>query len=110
MRDLISREAALQEVLFRCNQEIAKYRTMHRALGNVGRAAYDGVKAVPAVDAAPVVHGRWELHGNDDDCELSYFCSNCHSSYDEDCFYDHNRYAPYRYCPNCDAKMDREEV
>ena len=58
------------------------------------------------VDAVEVVHGKWELHGNDDDCGCSYFCSNCHNSYDEDWFYMHGQYRHFKYCPNCGAKMD----
>ena len=53
MDDLISRADALNTILFSCNQEITKFKTMRHALGNVGRAAFDSVKALPAVDAAP---------------------------------------------------------
>lgn len=58
------------------------------------------------IEAEPVRHGRWELHGNDDDCGCSYFCSECHKSYDEDWFYTHGEYTPFKCCPNCTAKMD----
>ena len=61
---------------------------------------------MPTVDAVEVVHGRWELHGNDDDCGCSYFCSNCHDSYDEEWFYVHGQYRHWNHCPNCGAKMD----
>ena len=70
------------------------------------RDLLDLICSTETVDAAPVVHGRWELHGNDDDCGCSYFCSNCHKSHDEDYFYAHGQYIPYHYCPNCGAKMD----
>lgn len=68
----------------------------------------EAIKAAPAVDAVPAVHARWELHGNDDDCSSSYFCTNCGSGYDEELFYDHEHYAPYLFCPHCSAKMDLE--
>ena len=64
------------------------------------------IGTAPTVDAGEVVHGRWELHGNDDDCGCSYFCSNCHESYEEDWFYVHGQYRHLNYCPNCGAKMD----
>jgi hypothetical protein len=64
------------------------------------------MEEAPAVDAVEVVHGRWELHGNDDDCGCSYFCSNCHNSYDEEWFYVHGQYRHWNYCPKCGAKMD----
>ena len=65
---------------------------------------------VEAADVAPVVHGRWELHGNDDDCGCSYFCSNCGANYDEDWFYNHGQFVPFKGCPNCFARMDLEEM
>ena len=64
------------------------------------------IEDAPTVDAVEVVHGRWELHGNDDDCGCSYFCSNCHESCDEDWFYVHGEYRHLNYCQNCGAKMD----
>lgn len=64
----------------------------------------------PTIEAEPVRHGRWELHGNDDDCGCSYFCSECHKSYDEDWFYTHGEYIPFKCCPNCGAKMEKEEA
>lgn len=56
------------------------------------------VQKAPVVDAAPVVHGRWELV---DAAEPQrYGCSNC------SCL---SWYGTYRYCPSCGAKMDLEE-
>lgn len=51
----------------------------------------------PAVDAVPVVHGRWlnnGIHGS-----VLCRCSECH--------YDAAAYS-FRYCPMCGAKMDEE--
>jgi len=50
-------------------------------------------------------YGKWELHGNDDDCGSSYFCSNCGKSYDEDWFYIHGEYTEWNFCPNCGTDM-----
>ena len=61
----------------------------------------------PAADVAPVRHGRWELHGNDDDLSASYFCSLCGWNIDEYEYLDH--FSHFRYCPNCGAKMDGTE-
>lgn len=52
---------------------------------------------VPAVDAAPVVHGLWiyfNVAGND-----LYQCS--------ECFHWVDARSDRNYCPNCGAKMDR---
>lgn len=57
---------------------------------------------LPAADAAPVVHGRWEPCF-DENCKCRWGfgkCSNCGQEY-----YAHSiNY--YKYCPNCGAKMD----
>lgn len=55
--------------------------------------------AFPAADVAPVVHGRW-LCG--DYYDIGDVCSKC----DWDSQMTH---PSYRYCPNCGAKMDKEE-
>ncbi len=61
-------------------------------------SAYD-VIMLPAADVAPVRHGRW-LYG--DYYDIGDVCSEC----DWDSQMTH---PPYRYCPNCGAKMDKEE-
>lgn len=61
-------------------------------------SAYD-VIMLPAADVAPVVHGRW-LYG--DYYDIGDVCSECD--------WDSQMTRPsYRYCPNCGAKMDKEE-
>lgn len=52
----------------------------------------------PTVDAAPVVHGRWDLVDREE--PQRYGCSKC------SCL---SWYGTYRYCPNCGARMDLEE-
>lgn len=59
----------------------------------------EAIKATPAADVAPVVHGRW-LYG--DYYDIGDVCSEC----DWDSQMTH---PSYRYCPNCGAKMDKEE-
>lgn len=62
----------------------------------------DGVRFAPAVDAEPVVHGRWipenETWGR-------MICSECkvEASIDAE---DAGLYNLSNYCPNCGAKMD----
>lgn len=52
------------------------------------------IEAIPAADVAPVVHGWWFDAGS-----LSCRCSVCGCKSNKE----------YNYCPNCGAKMDREE-
>jgi len=61
----------------------------------------DLVNGIPAVDAMPVVHGRWKESKCLDEC--FWICSNCG-------FPSEALAAPklYKFCPNCGAKMDKE--
>ena len=84
--DLISRGSLKKEMLFCLNQEITKYKTMRRALGNVGRVAIECVEEVPAVDAEVVVRCRDCKHrGIATECPMCY----TEDSYDEDYGYDY---------------------
>lgn len=58
---------------------------------------YDYIKNAPAVDAAPVVHGRWI---SQDSTYTKYQCSACK---------ERNFDGVGRYCPNCGAKMDLDK-
>ena len=58
---------------------------------------YSQIKDLPAVDAAPVVHGRWVYEHGD---PVMIPCSVCG--------YQVFRYNNTRCCPNCGAKMDGE--
>lgn len=60
------------------------------------------VKAQPAADVAPVVHGRWEQ-----DADGDWYCTNCNEVV---AICESGRERTYRkpYCPNCGAKMDLE--
>ena len=92
MDDLISRAAAIDAVL---NDE--------RIERNYGDVSPEGVikviESLPAVDAAPVVHGRWIFH--DDDIMPWVECSECGICTDST-----NK---TNYCPNCGVKMDKGE-
>ena len=56
------------------------------------------VKAQPAADVAPVVHGEWLLRH--EGYGHYWECSSCHKN---PCIYVTK---DTRYCPNCGAKMD----
>ena len=59
-----------------------------------------GVDKIPAADVAPVRHGRWEM-------------APCNRVYDMRCsacgFYPGIRFFSSNYCPNCGARMDKED-
>ena len=76
------------------------------AEGAYGYVDAKQIADAPAVDAMPVRHGQWKLHGNDDDLAASFFCSLCGWNMDENEYLD--RWSHLNYCPNCGAKMDEE--
>lgn len=55
----------------------------------------DILRAQPAADVAPVVHGKWVI------CSDGYYpyCSNCREE---------PKGGTSKFCPNCGAKMDKE--
>lgn len=56
---------------------------------------------IPTVDAAPVMHGKWEYIPSDGKFRAILICSKCKKCVGE--------YDRYKFCPNCGAKMDLEE-
>ena len=58
----------------------------------------EAIKAAPAADVAPVVHGRWIADG--DGYHWTYNCSICGW---KDGYPFNER---HNFCPNCGAKMD----
>lgn len=88
MSDLISREAVID--WFRCYGHIDEPIPFETLVSDLR-------DAIPSVDAAPVVHGRW--------IEKSYllgttrYCSECGENYGMP-------HGVFNYCPHCGAKMD----
>lgn len=89
MTEYINREAAIRALLNDAPEQVSYSR----------EDAADCIRYMDAVDVAPVVHGRW-LYG--DYYDIGDVCSEC----DWDSQMTH---PSYRYCPNCGAKMDKEE-
>lgn len=94
MAEYIEREA----VLDLCNTEYQNRLQMFDYCGdtvawNIGSE----IKALPAADVAPVVHGRW-IHYPD--CGVTR-CSHCGWSIEE--------YWESKHCPECGARIDGDE-
>ena len=97
MADLISRAAAIAEI----EEYIEEYSELEPETGyhNLKWCAMEEAKDVlsmlPAVDAAPVVHGNWiECYER----SRHYYCSNCGKVQGIASIV-------MKYCPECGAKM-----
>lgn len=58
---------------------------------------------IPAEDVAPVRHGRW-TDPEDDGGYTSWYCSLCRHP-----IRTIGGYPNWNYCPNCSARMDKED-
>lgn len=88
MDDLISRKALL---------EAAEHNVEFQE-GIVDVYILESILAgMPAVDAAPVVHGRWIFNQE----QWTWDCTNCKGWVGSGV-----RIRGYNFCPNCGAKMD----
>lgn len=85
--DLISRSAAIEQ----CKRHHSDY---------TARSIETGIEAIPAVDAVPVVHGRWILQGFED-CMTR--CSVCNVRAPRN---NHGDMILSTFCWECGAKMD----
>ena len=109
--DLISREALLEAPSEKPMVDVFPNwkdfdSDLRHILCKLGDAFEHEIEAVPAVDAEPVRHGRYEFIGMDMLAGTRSFrfgtCSECKQRINF--AYKHNKY-----CPNCGAKMDLKE-
>lgn len=101
MAEYIEREALLSE--------LAKGTIISSDLYGMGIMsgvdfATKKITAQPAADVAPVVHGRWEPHPHAYGYERCSVCNDCNICGE---WADGKK---WNYCPNCGAKMDKEEI
>lgn len=102
--NLISRAAAIEAI----GERPLNWTDTPRELQAI--SDWDGyiaaLKSVPAVDAVPVVHGRW-LECEDGWGDTHYQCSECGEEWNLDAGTPEEN--DMNYCPNCGAKMDGRE-
>ena len=68
-----------------------------------GEAIIEDLTKFPTADVAEVRHGRWEKQSG------LYSCSECGMTCPYDVQADVIEYWACNYCPNCGAKIDKEE-
>ena len=64
----------------------------------------DDLKSIPSADIEPVRHGHWEFPifaDSDDELDPRVRCSECGGI--------EAAFARWNYCPNCGARMDKED-
>lgn len=91
MSDYIKREDAL-DIILKYFPRSAKKLNIYREINNL-----------PAADVAEVRHGHWEFPiftDNDDVLDPRVKCSKCGKI--------EAAFARWKYCPNCEARMDEE--
>lgn len=100
MSDYIEREAVLAYPI-RKDKCDRKHANEHFILGI--ESVIEFVENLPAADVAPVRHGRWikPVPGDGEN-----YCSVCKS--EQLWFYGYG-YLKSNYCPNCGARMDKED-
>ena len=101
--DLISRAEACECI----GKMIHEYREKgeHALADGMILACRYGIKCLPAVDAMPVVHGRW-IYESEGMGDYSH-CSECGCRVQGGRISDLS--ARYKLCPNCGAIMDKKE-
>lgn len=103
-KEYIEREKALEKVIeVKHHDPELSGVVLHRYIKEID------LKDIPAADVAEVRHGRWTI-AEDDYYGLNIVkCSVCHEEWcfeERDDVFDLN----YHYCPNCGAKMDKEDA
>ena len=97
MDDLISRTALLESFVWECSGECYGCEYEEKEKPYYCKL----IKYAPAIDAAPIVHGRWIDENPNDSLDPRMRCSICGVV---EC-----SFVRWRYCPNCGAKMDEKQ-
>ena len=103
MSDYIEREAVLAYPI-RKDKCDRKHANEHFILGI--ESVIEFVENLPAADVAPVRHGRWMTT---DAYPHHLYCSVCYKTYAKNAKWVNELDLPTNYCPNCGARMDKED-
>lgn len=99
MAEYIDRDAVYTAFANACTDVLERASEIYYIAGFSYEHVIEILDNIPAVDVAPVRHGRWGTHSDRPD---SLICSVCN------CGFDMWKHDPHNYCPNCGAKMDEE--
>lgn len=104
MTEYITKEAAIQAFEWGDADVFEEYGYGYNS-GFSQESIKSAIDAIPAVDVAPVVHGRWEYIQQTPNTLSQLRCSFC-GWWSLDPSID----GAYNYCPNCGAKMREEDL
>ncbi len=94
-KEYIEREKALEKVIeVKHHDPELNGVVLHRYIKEID------LKDIPAADVAPVAHGEWIERALRPNCSLCGFSGSLIDA----------PISPFKYCPNCGAKMDKEEA
>ena len=98
---------ALREIMFhRAFEEDSDMRRWYSGCWIRYKMFEQAIEETQTIDAEPVRHGRWEWHEDEYICN----CSKCDFEIDVyGCIDPYRSVGIYKYCPNCGARMDKEE-
>ena len=116
MKDYIEREAILQyaEKMYALaqkrvregNTESDVWKATHETQMNERKEFVDLLQSAPAADVVEVRHGRWMTT---DAYPHHLYCSVCYKTYAKNAKWVNELDLPTNYCPNCGARMDKED-
>ena len=103
MKEYIEREAVLERL---AKVDMDTYYGFTAAVQFGVNHAIQCIKEAPAADVAPVRHGRWLTT---DAYPHHLYCSVCYKTYAKNAKWVNELDLPTNYCPNCGARMGRED-
>lgn len=103
MQEYIDREATLNERPEGRNPGQVGKEEYNKGWNDCRSAFYKCITSMPAADVAPVRHGRWNVvEALSDDIQTAGECNICGENI--------NWFGKLpNYCPNCGARMDKED-
>ena len=101
MKEYIEREAVEEFI-----QDGLNNPDKSKAFGHDAIEILAGIHFMLAADVAPVRHGRWMAT---DAYPHHLYCSVCYKTYAKNAKWVNELDLPTNYCPNCGARMDKED-
>ena len=104
MPRLIDADALLKEIerIYSDHYEKSCYKFIHDFFNAMRRR----IRRCTTVDAVEVVHGRWNPRPHHKFNSEGRLIKYCDFYYCSECGTERPIVPPYKYCPNCGAKMD----